>query len=155
MRNLKHIAPKIPFIYSFLRFSRTQSPFLHSCVYERFISPQDRSTYFLQQNRQIDRGNMYINRSQTHECGNWDCGRAIPFLEIFVSNFQYWFFAVQTLSTCCTVRGRLAPPSPYENKGFDVKWNGKTGSRLLGKKSLKLGQMCVYTFLYSMNDFGN
>jgi hypothetical protein len=29
----------------------------------------------------------YINRSQTHECGNWDCGRAIPFLGIFVSNF--------------------------------------------------------------------
>ncbi len=24
----------------------------------------------LQQNRQIDRGNVYVNRSQTHECGN-------------------------------------------------------------------------------------
>jgi hypothetical protein len=23
----------------------------------------------------------YINRSQTHECGNWDSGRTIPFLE--------------------------------------------------------------------------
>ncbi len=31
---------------------------------------------------------------QIHECGNWDCGRAIPFLGIFVSNFRYWFFAV-------------------------------------------------------------
>jgi hypothetical protein len=29
-----------------------------------------------------------INRSQTHECGNWDCGRAIPFLGIFVSKFS-------------------------------------------------------------------
>ncbi len=27
-------------------------------------------------------------------CGNWDCGSAIPFLGIFVSNFRYWFFAV-------------------------------------------------------------
>jgi hypothetical protein len=36
----------------------------------------------------------YINRSQSHECGNSDCGRAIPFLGIFVSNFRYWFFAV-------------------------------------------------------------
>jgi hypothetical protein len=36
----------------------------------------------------------YIHRSQTHECGNCDCGRAIPFLEIFVSNFQNLFFAV-------------------------------------------------------------
>jgi len=29
-----------------------------------------------------------------HECKNWDCGSAIPFLGIFVSNFRYWFFAV-------------------------------------------------------------
>jgi hypothetical protein len=26
----------------------------------------------------------YIYRSQTHKCGNWDWGRAIPFLGIFV-----------------------------------------------------------------------
>jgi hypothetical protein len=37
---------------------------------------------------------IHINRSQTHECGDWDCGRAFPFLGIFVSNFWYWFFAV-------------------------------------------------------------
>jgi hypothetical protein len=36
----------------------------------------------------------YINRSQTHEYGNWDCSRVIPFVVIFVSNFRYWFFAV-------------------------------------------------------------
>ncbi len=35
----------------------------------------------------------YINRSQTHECGNWYWGRAILFLEIFVSNFRYCVFA--------------------------------------------------------------
>jgi hypothetical protein len=28
---------------------------------------------------------------------DWDCGRAIPFLDIFVSNFPYWFFAVKEL----------------------------------------------------------
>jgi hypothetical protein len=43
---------------------------------------------------QIGRGNLYINRSQTHECGNWDCGRSIPFLETFVANFGYCVFAV-------------------------------------------------------------
>jgi hypothetical protein len=37
---------------------------------------------------------IYKSHTQTRECGNWDCGRAIPFLRIFVSNFQYWFFAV-------------------------------------------------------------
>ncbi len=30
-----------------------------------------------------DRSWEYINRSQTHECGSWDCGRAIPFLGMF------------------------------------------------------------------------
>ncbi len=30
-----------------------------------------------------------INRSQIHECRNWERGRAVSFLGIFVSNFQY------------------------------------------------------------------
>ncbi len=38
---------------------------------------------------------IYKTCSQTHESRNWDCGREIPFLEIFVSNFRYQFFAVQ------------------------------------------------------------
>jgi hypothetical protein len=60
--------------------ARPQSQFQHSCVCERFMYSQNRSTYILEQNRQID-------------CGNWDHGRAIPFLGIFVSNYWYWFFA--------------------------------------------------------------
>jgi hypothetical protein len=79
----------------FLGIVRPQFQFPHSCVCDRFICSQDRSTYFLLQNRQITCEN--INRSQTHECGNWDCGHAIPFLGIFISkNFRYWFFAVCT-----------------------------------------------------------
>ncbi len=35
-----------------------QSQFPHSCVCEWFIYSQDRSTYFLQQNKQIDHGNI-------------------------------------------------------------------------------------------------
>ncbi len=38
---------------------------------------------------------IYKSLSQTHECGNWDRGRPIPFLGIFVSNFRYCVFAVQ------------------------------------------------------------
>ncbi len=30
----------------------------------------------------------YMNSLQTHECGNWDSGRANPFLGIFGSNFR-------------------------------------------------------------------
>jgi hypothetical protein len=41
----------------------------------------------------------YKSLTHTHECGNWDCGRAIPFLGIFVPNFRYWLFAVQGLIT--------------------------------------------------------
>ncbi len=42
----------------------------------------------------VDRSWEYVNRSQTHECENCDCDRAISFMEIFVSMFRYWFFAV-------------------------------------------------------------
>ncbi len=49
---------------------------------------------FLQQNRQTDRGNTYINRQQKHECRNWNCGLAVPSLRIFVSNFRYCVIAV-------------------------------------------------------------
>ncbi len=31
----------------------------------------------------------YINSSQTHECGNWDRGRAIPFLGIHKWDFSF------------------------------------------------------------------
>ncbi len=72
----------------FLGIARPHSQFPRSCVCERFIFSQDRSTYFLQQNRQIVRKNT-INCSQTHECGNWDCGHAIPFLGSFFSNCRY------------------------------------------------------------------
>jgi hypothetical protein len=40
-----------------LGIARPQPQFPHSCVCERFIQSQDRSTYFLQQNRQTDHGN--------------------------------------------------------------------------------------------------
>ncbi len=33
---------------------------------------------------QADLSWEYINRSQTHECGNWNCGRAFPFLGIIL-----------------------------------------------------------------------
>jgi hypothetical protein len=89
-----HCNEKPTYVFLFWKFARPQSQFSHSCVSERFISSQDQSTYFLQQNRQIDRWTICINRSQTHECGNWDCGGAVPILGIVSSNVRYWFFAV-------------------------------------------------------------
>ncbi len=49
---------------------------------------------------QADRSWEYINRLQTHECGNWDCGRAIPFLEYLFQIFGIgWFFAVCSVAS--------------------------------------------------------
>ncbi len=103
--NKKHI-----YVFPEKEVRGPQSQFPHSCVCKPFIYKYvDRSWeyiprigphIFLQQNRQTDRGNtvQYINRSQTHECGNWNWGRAIPFLAIFVSNFRYCVFAVHLCS---------------------------------------------------------
>jgi hypothetical protein len=69
--------------------ARPQSQFPHSCVCERFIyTPTIGTPIFLQQNTQTYQGNIYINRTQKHECRNWDYGRAVPFLGIYVSNFR-------------------------------------------------------------------
>ncbi len=50
---------------------------IHSYICERFIYFQDRSVYFPAANY-VDWSWEYINRSHTHECGNWDWGRANP-----------------------------------------------------------------------------
>ncbi len=62
-----------------------QSQFAHSCVCERFTYSHDRSAFPV--GKYVDRSWEYINRSQTHECGNWDWGRAIPFLGIHTWDF--------------------------------------------------------------------
>jgi hypothetical protein len=50
---------------------------LHSYICERFIYFQVQSA-FSATGKYVDRSWEYINRSQSHECGNWDWGRAIP-----------------------------------------------------------------------------
>jgi hypothetical protein len=57
-RLVPRTAKNIPLMYSFLGTALPQSQFPHSCVCERFIYSQYRSTYFLQQNRQINRWNI-------------------------------------------------------------------------------------------------
>ncbi len=59
----------------------------HSCVCERFIYSQDWSA-FSAAGKYVDRFWKYINRSQTHECWNWDWGRALPFLGIHKWDFR-------------------------------------------------------------------
>jgi hypothetical protein len=45
----------------FLEIAQPQSQLPHSCVSERLIYSPDRSTYFLQQNRQIEGGNILMD----------------------------------------------------------------------------------------------
>ncbi len=87
-------ATKISFIYSFSGNSAASAPIsTFMCLWAIYIVPGSvYSTYCLQQNREYIK--EYINRSRTHECGNWDWDPNIPFLGIFVSKFRYFVFAV-------------------------------------------------------------
>ena len=106
-----HTATKIPFMYSFSGNSAASAPISTlMCLWAIYIVPGSvYNTYCLQQNRETDRGNIHINRSQTHECGNWAWGRAIPFLGIFVSKFRYFVFAVQLDSLRCGNHAEMPP----------------------------------------------
>ncbi len=65
---------------------RLQSQILHSCFCEPFIYSSDRSAYSAA-GKYVGRTWENINRSQTHECGNWNRGRANPFLGIHKFKF--------------------------------------------------------------------
>ncbi len=67
---------------------RGLNPSFHVHVSERnFYIPIIGLSILLQENIWTDPGKK-INHSQTHECGNWDWGRAIPFLEIHKGDFR-------------------------------------------------------------------
>ncbi len=65
------------------------------CLWAIYIFPG--SVHIFPPAEKADPSWEYINRSQTHECGNWDWGPDIPFLGIFVSNFRHFAFAVHWL----------------------------------------------------------
>ncbi len=84
-------ATEIPFMYSFSGNCASLvriSTFMYLWVI--YIFPE--SVHIFSCSRICNRGNIHINRSQTYDCGNWDCGRAIPFLGIFV-----WIFGIVSL----------------------------------------------------------
>jgi hypothetical protein len=78
---------------------------VHVSVIDLYI-PRFGSHIFLQQSRQIDRGNIQI----THRHVNVEIGtvcRAIPFLGICVSNFRYWFFAMYVPYSCDPIKYKI------------------------------------------------
>ncbi len=68
----KEPIPKIGYRFSQKRTCAATVPIPYSFVCERFIYSHNRSAYSSAGNMCTDPGNTYINRSQTHECGNWD-----------------------------------------------------------------------------------
>jgi hypothetical protein len=73
MGKLLYTARKFHLRIPFGGMARPQSQFPHSCIYERLIYSQDRSTYciFLQQNRQTDPGNiLFAHRHMNVKIGS-------------------------------------------------------------------------------------
>ncbi len=65
--------------------SGPQSQFPHIlCLWASYIFP--RWVCLFCWRKYVDRSWEYVNRSQTHECGNWDWGRAIPRKGIYKRN---------------------------------------------------------------------
>jgi hypothetical protein len=96
VQSFVYTATAIPSIYTFSGNSAASaliSTFM--CLWAIYIFPG--SVHIFPPAEKADRTREYISHSQTHECGNWDWGRAIPFLVIFVSNFRYCVFAVYTI----------------------------------------------------------
>ncbi len=71
----------------------------------------------------MDRSWYCINRSQIHEVRNWERGRAVLSLGIFVSNFRYSAFAVHhpppiPLPPTQLTQPQWPPSSVYQVEGL-------------------------------------
>jgi hypothetical protein len=70
----------------FLGIARPQSHFPYSCVCEQFTYSQDWSTYFLQQNRQTNPGNIKIS----HRYKSVGTGRQNIIIQFWKEKFPVW-----------------------------------------------------------------
>jgi hypothetical protein len=75
------------FAKSRMPWQRHNTENLNQIFPEKELRGHNRSAYSAA-GKYVNRSWEYINRSQTHECGNWDLGRAIPFLEIHKWDFH-------------------------------------------------------------------
>ncbi len=75
--NVTTVLEQLQYVHCKIELYCFVSQFLRSYICERFIYFQNWSVYFAAA-KYVGRSWKYINRSQTHECGNWYWGRAIP-----------------------------------------------------------------------------
>ncbi len=72
-----YIFPKIKLLFPKQNYNvRSTSSYTHISVREIYIFPGSVCLFWCRE--YVDQSWKYINRSQTHECGNYDWGRAIP-----------------------------------------------------------------------------
>jgi hypothetical protein len=90
-------AKKFWFMYFRKGIVKPQSQFHITFMCLRAIFILKRSVYLFSCSRigKPIRG-IYINRSQKHECRNWDCSHEDPLLAIYVSNFRYCLCSVRS-----------------------------------------------------------
>jgi hypothetical protein len=106
--------------------SGSQSQFPHSCVCERSVS-------LFYWRKDVDQSWDYINRSQTHECWNWDWGRAIPRKGIHIGDFRcsveqlsnkivmtHWFSYANTVLWCTSYYYFFIPINTVHVRIFEV-----------------------------------
>ncbi len=122
--------------YNFL----SPNSYIHSYICERFIFFQDRSVYFAAA-KYVDWSWEYLNRSQTHECGNWDWGRAIPRKGIHKWELGCSMGLNMNLDIVLYIRMatskqtcNLTPPMLWETEGCTVKKKRKFPHTLYMRK---------------------
>ncbi len=121
--------------------SGPQSQFPHSCVCERIIYSHD-GPALLEEIQYVDRSWEYINRAQTHECGNWGWGRLFPEKE-----YINWIAVA------------MYPLSPFvffmELLDFPVLWGGLCVSRGGTISADKTTHWIPFTIWPSGEKYGN
>ncbi len=81
------------------------SSFTHISVRDLYVYYQDQSAYSAAW-KGVDRSWEYINCSQTHECGNWDWGRAVPRKGIHKWDFPCSVFHQADYGNALQMKGR-------------------------------------------------
>ncbi len=103
-------------MYSFSGNSAASAPIATFMCVSDLYSVVPGSVYIFPPAEYADRSWEYINRSQMHECGNWDWDPDIPFLGIFVSKFRYFVFAVHKPRIRCYRFKRRDPETEMEGQ---------------------------------------